>query len=52
MGKKKFWLWVDGQKRYYDYPPEPPGYTLEELVIMQWVKDYFEKHPTEQRVSK
>lgn len=31
MSKKQFWIWVDGKKRYYDYPAEPPGYTLEQL---------------------
>lgn len=35
MSKRKFWIWVDGQKRYYDCPPEPPGYTAEQLLIAQ-----------------
>lgn len=36
---KKFWLWVDGQKRWYDYPPDPPGYTVEQIVIIQWMRE-------------
>lgn len=32
--KKKFWIWVDGQKKYYDYPVDPPGYSYEQLESM------------------
>lgn len=36
MKPKQFWLWVDGRKRYYDYPPDPPGHTLEQLEEADW----------------
>ena len=38
MHSKKFWIWVDGQKRHYLHPVEPPGYTEEEVMIDQWMK--------------
>ena len=40
---RQFWIWVDGQKRYYDHPPEPPGHTVEGLIIMQTIKDYIQR---------
>lgn len=38
MREKKYWLWVDGQKKYYDYPPEPLGYTPEQLEWMELMR--------------
>lgn len=42
MKRKQYWLWVDGQRRYYDYPPEPAGYTPDQLTYL-YLLDYLHK---------
>lgn len=36
--KRQFTLMVDGKLRVYDHPPEPPGYTVEQMTIRQWLE--------------
>lgn len=43
MTKRQFTLWVDGKLRVYDHPPEPPGYTVAQLTIRQWILDWLEE---------
>lgn len=47
--KRQFTLMVDGKLRRYDHPPEPPGYTVEQLTIRQWIEDWLAKERAEQR---
>lgn len=38
-----FTLWVDGKLRTYDYPPEPPGYSHEQMYLSALVRDWLFK---------
>lgn len=49
MTKRQFPLMVDGKLRVYDHPSEPPGYTVEQMFLLQCIEDWFAKQRSEQR---
>lgn len=38
--RRQFTLMVDGRLRTYDHPPEPPGYSYEQLMTITWIRDW------------
>lgn len=44
---QQYWLWIDGQKKYFDYPPEPPGYTVGQLLAAQAMQKLYKREATE-----